>query len=655
MNNYNTELFPYYNMDNNVINAQDPNYYNAQNLKYIEEDDNAPDIDRFMRDFNKATRPPFNDKLFERSNEAIVEGIEKVILSCKRDKYFTLDVLKFEVITDYGEIREVLREYYNGKKKEDNPYEYINIRDSDIMLLRTTYYIKLNLPESKIGIDRKTGLPKRSEGKIQTLLMLPVYVDKYYFRIGGNYYSPMYQIVDGSTYNNVTSGTSKSTKVTQKTQFMPINIYREKYDLVNLGTNEFIGCTLYAAGMFNKKIDAMKFLLGRYGIYGTTELLEIEQIYITYIPENFTEKQLHDNPPLDPSIYYNLIIKNAKGAITSRLIISVPKILYDRDKVTQSLCYTILKNTKKFTDIEEVYDPRYWTISLGGEFSKLSIDKGIPVLDSFESIYDIRTMESINLPQEDKIDTYHIIMWLIREFSYLRKKDNLDISTKILRMADEYLPYIYAAKLSTGIYRITDKGVKVTFNDIVKVINTDPAYIIKNMNASNLIPYVDHVNDNDAEIALACTVKGISGIGEKGGKSAVPIVYRHIQPSHIGRLDLDASSSSDPGLSGMIIPTLELQGNHFENFEEPNGWRDYYKGLVNESNAVNGIREAVTSDVKFPLSYDYVKDDMVKETVIERSELRDAIIDVNGMVNYGRTDINGKDDAEEVVYKYNGN
>ena len=348
-------------------------------------------------------------------------------------------------------------------------------------------------------------------------------------------------------------------------------------------------------------------------------------------------------------------LKNAKGAITSRLIISVPKILYDRDKVTQSLCYTILKNTKKFTDIEEVYDPRYWTISLGGEFSKLSIDKGIPVLDSFESIYDIRTMESINLPQEDKIDTYHIIMWLIREFSYLRKKDNLDISTKILRMADEYLPYIYAAKLSTGIYRITDKGVKVTFNDIVKVINTDPAYIIKNMNASNLIPYVDHVNDNDAEIALSCTVKGISGIGEKGGKSAVPIVYRHIQPSHIGRLDLDASSSSDPGLSGMIIPTLELQGNHFENFEEPNGWRDYYKGLVNESNAVNGIREAVTSDVKFPLSYDYVKDDMVKETVIERSELRDAIIDVNGMVNYGRTDINGKDDAEEVVYKYNGN
>lgn len=650
-------LFPYYNMDNNVINTPDPRYYNAQDMRYIDNDDNQPDIDRFMRDFNAATRPRFNDALFERSNEAIVEGIKKVILSCRRDKYFILDVLEFEVITDYDKIQDTLREYYSGKNKDknQNPYEFINLRDSDVMLLKTTYYVKLNIPKDKIGVDSRTKKPKRSEGKFQSLIILPIYVDKYYFRIGGNYYSPMYQIVDGSTYNNVTSANSKNSKVTQKTQFMPINIYREMYELVNLGDNAVYPCTLYASYIFKKKIDAMKFILGRYGIYGATELLGIEQIYITKIPENFTEKQLHNNPPLDPNIYYNFIMKSAKGAVSSKMIVSVPKLLYDRDRVTQSFCYTLLKNVKKFNEFEDIYDPRYWTILLGGEFSSLTLDKGIPVLDSFESIYDIRTRETINLPPEDKTDTYHIVMWLVREFSSLRKKDNLDISTKILRMADEYLPYIYAAKLSTGIYRISDKGATVSFNDIIRVINTDPAYLIKNMNSSNLVPYVDHVNDNDAEIALACTVKGISGIGEQGGKSAVPVVYRHVHPSHLGRLDLDASSSSDPGLSGMVVPTLETYNGHFALYDEPNGWKDHYSNILSQSNQDTGIRNALECDKTFPLSWDYVKDDMVQETIAERKSYRNAIIDVNGVIDYGGLGVVVGDDVEEVVYKYNGN
>lgn len=657
MNNFDTSMFPYYNMENNVINTPDPHYYNAQNMKYIDNDDNQPNVYRFLREFNERKRPKFNDALFERSNEAIIEGIKKVILSCRRDKYFILDVLGFEVITDYDKIQDTLRDYYGGKNKDksQNPYEYINIRGSDVMLLKTTYYIKLNIPPDKIGVDSRTKKPKQSEGKFQSLIILPIYVDKYYFRIGGNYYSPMYQIVDGSTYNNVTSSNSKNTKVTLKTQFMPINIYREMMDVVNLGENKTIPCTLYAAYIFKKKMDAMKFILGRYGIYGASELLGIQQIYITEIPEDFTEKQLHANPPMNPDIYYNLIMKNAKGTVNSRVIVSVPKTLFDRDRITQSFCYTIMKNIKRYNEFEDVFDPRYWTMSLGGEFSSLTLDKGIPVLDSFESIYDIRTRETINLPPEDKEDTYNIVMWLLREFSSLRKKDNLDISTKLLRMADEYLPYIYAAKLSTGIYRISDKGANVSFNDIIRVINTDPAYLIKNMNTSNLVPYVDHVNDNDAEIALACTVKGISGIGEQGGKSAVPIVYRYVHPSHMGRLDLDASSSSDPGLSGMVVPTLETDNGHFSVCDEPNGWKGYYAGVLEQSNTENGIRDAVTSERAFPLAYDYVKDDMVKETIAERKVYRNAIIDINGVIDYGGMGVVIGDDVEEVVYKYNGN
>ena len=82
---------------------------------------------------------------------------------------------------------------------------------------------------------------------------------------------------------------------------------------------------------------------------------------------------------------------------------------------------------------------------------------------------------------EDKADSYRILRWMMREFNFLRAKDNLDISTKRPRMADEYLAAVYAMKLSRGIYRITDKGKNVTFKDVTRVIDIAPNYILKNI------------------------------------------------------------------------------------------------------------------------------------------------------------------------------
>lgn len=648
MNNYDAQNFPYYNMGNNNIMTPEPQYYDTTNMQYVKMANDRPHIDKFMRDFNDQTRPKFNKELFRRDNNDIIEGIKKVILSCKRDKYFILDVLDFEVITDYDKVQNTLRNYYSRKTKDkgQNQYDFIEIKDSDIMLLKVTYYIKLNVPKDKIMINSRTKLPEQTEGKVQSLIILPIYVDKYYFRIGGNYYCPMYQIVDGSTYNNATSNNSKIQSVTLKTQFMPIKLYKEYHDVEALGEGP-LKCALYTTYIFKKKTEAIKFILGRYGIYGATEHLGIDQIYITKIPEGVTKKQLAQNLIFPTTTHYNIITN------TSKIMISVPKHIYDNDKITQSFCYTLLKNAKKFVDFQDIFDPRYWNISLGSDFSSPSLDKGIPVLDSFESIYDIRTKESINLPYEDKKDSYCILRWMMREFAFLRKKDNLDISTKRIRMADEYLPYIYAAKLSTGIYRISDKGKNVTFNDIVRVINTDPAYIIKNINTSNLAPYVDLVNDNDAELALSYTYKGISGIGEQGGKSAVPIIYRYVDPSHIGRLDLDASSSSDPGLSGVLCPMVETINGQFAQYQETNGWEDHYSRIRQEANTNNGVIEGITFDKKPELAYEYVKDDMVKETIAEHTTFIDGILDINGIIDYGLGAVIDNDSIKSVIYDDN--
>lgn len=618
-----------------IINPNDPNLhqymqvpmpqnidpYQAMNGMMVAPQE-KPDINKFMKNFNDQHREKFNDYWFERDDDQLIEGMKQVILSCERDKYFILKVLDFEVIKDYEEINKILYNYYNSKtkngKRVDNDYEFINLRDSDIMLLKVRYYIKLNVPENKIRIDPKTGETERTEGEVDVLIALPRYVNKYYFRIMGNYYNPIFQIVDGSTYNNATSK-SKVQSITLKTQFMPIKVYKEFYELVDVVDKEPKRCVLFTSYVFTKKTDTIKFILGRYGFYGALEMLELNGIYIQ--SGDLAE-------PIDPEKFYNFM--DSQG----RVMLSVLKPLYDADNVTQSFCYTILKSVKKLDNFDNIFDPRYWNRILGADFQSATLDKGIPVLDSLESIYDINTRLSIRLPLEDKQDSYHVLRWMMREFKFLRAKDNLDISTKHPRMADEYLPAIYAMKISRGIYRISDKGKNVTFKDVVRVIDTAPNYILKNINAANLVDYVDLVNDNDAELALSYTYKGVSGLGDQGSGKSVPPIYRSIHPSHLGRVDLDASSASDPGLTGIIVPMAKIYDGSFSDFQEPNGWSDFYNQTMIELKDMYHMQEAIEFKKKMGLSYDYVKEDMVKETIESYQRLIPAIIDIEGKKDY---------------------
>ena len=617
-------------MDFSQYNIQYGNLQTPQNINpymsngmdaMMHAPEQKPDIDQFLYKFNDQHREKFNDFWFTRNDDDIIEGMKQVILSCERDKYFIIKVIGFEVIKDYEEIQKILYNYYSMKtkngKKVSNEYDYITLRDSDIMLLKVRYYIKLNIPESKIRIDPKTGELEKSEGELEVLIILPIYVNKYYFRILGNYYNPIFQIVDGSTYNNSTSN-SKVQSITLKTQFMPIKVYKESYDIMDIVDGTVHRCVLFTSYIFNKKTDSIKFIIGRYGLYGAEEMLELNGIY--------TSKG--DASPMDPNVFYNFTDPHHK------IIVSVITRLSDKDNVTQSFVYTILKSVKKLENFDDIYDPRYWNRMLGADFQSATLDKGIPVLDSFESIYDIGTKQSIKLPPEDKEDSYCILRWMMREFSFLKARDNMDISTKHPRQADEYLPAIYAMKISRGLYRISDKGKNVTFKDVVRVLDTPPNYILKNINAANLVDYVDLVNDNDAELAISYTYKGISGLGDQGSGNAVPIVYRFVHPSQLGRVDLDASSSSDPGLSGLICPMAKINNGSFTDYKEPNGWKQFYLEIMSELRSLYGMQQAIDLKKRCGLSYDYVKEDMVRETIESYHRLIPAIIDIDGKKDY---------------------
>ena len=118
------------------------------------------------------------------------------------------------------------------------------------------------------------------------------------------------------------------------------------------------------------------------------------------------------------------------------------------------------------------------------------------------------------------------------------------------------------------------------------------------------------VNDNDATVALKYTYKGISGLGEDG--ASVQPIYRYVDPSHIGILDLDTSSGSDPGLSGMICPMAKVYNHSFSQYEEPNTWKQNWEPIREEYK--KGKEQPLIFEKELPpFEYYKLRDQIVQE------------------------------------------
>ena len=510
-----------------------------------------------IANFNKRSIPKFNTEFFQRSDDAIIEEIKNVILSCQRDKFFTIKVIGFTVVENYSEIQQILYEYEKAKSKKnkltDNPYDYINLKDSDIKLLLVHYYIAI-----------------KDQEEYQTIIIaVPRVVEKFYFRLAGSIYSAMYQIVDGSTYNNSNSAAKKPV-VTFKTQLAAMRIIRN-VTTMKTTEKENVKCVYYVCMTFDKPTLAMQYLLAKFGFYGTQTFLGLNG-WITV-----TDK------PLEDENFYSFMRHN-------NLFINVPKLLFNNDTLVQSLVYSIYKSTTKNTTPEECYQTDFWLKVLASRFNNDTAEKGISVLNSIECIYDISTKKTLRLPEHKKKDIFDIIKWIMGNFNALKNKDNTDISTKRIRCA-EYIAALYAMKLSRAIYKLSNEGKRTELIHVRRAINIKPMYLISEIQKCNLVNYRDMVNDKDAISALKFTYKGIAGIGETA-TSAVPNTYRMVNPSHLGRVDLNSSSNTDPGLSGTLCPLGHIyEGGFFSDFEEPNTWEDEISKTMKAFRELVGLKE----------------------------------------------------------------
>lgn len=576
---------------------------------------------QFLRQYNETHREEFNPEFFKRDNDEIISCMKKVIMSCERDKYFTLKVLDIKEIYSYEEIINILKDHNDKHKKksskEENPYDYINIKESDIMLLQVKYFIRHNGTEIQ-KINDKDMVVKDPWEIMDVLIALPRFTKKYYFRLNGNYYSDIFQIVDGSTYNNSTNG-SKSKKTpcnTFKTIFTPIRMFRHQRDMVDVNTKTVIHNTAYTCIVpivYNTCLHTLLYLFANYGWYGCRDFLGIYCVEIS------------DQPIKDPNWY--CFEKHG-------IYISYPIECYN-DPMVQTMAACIYDSIDNDTELWMLYDIRYWLKRLGKCFKNETIDKGLAILDSLDGTFDIITQETLHLPEEEKKDIYYILRWMMREFNAIRNKNNVDVTLKRYRIG-EPIASVYAAKMIKGLSRVSDLGKKVTLNSVHRAIYTSPLFVINGIiTMSNLIAYRDMVTDNDATLALKYTYKGVSGLGDSG--TSIQKIYRYVDPSHVGILDLDSSTTSDPGMSGTICPMAKVYpGNCFSEYEEPNSWNEDFKYLQDEylKDKVKGASKPISFTKELP-SIDITKSrkDVISESLnIDR--VRVPIRNIDPSIDY---------------------
>ena len=221
--------------------------------------DNLPKNQReFIAYFNKNNKLHMNPDLFKRSDKDIIEELKKVILSCERNnKYFSIKVLNFEVVDSYKEVQQILFDAYEQAtknkskfKKKDNPYAGINLNESDIKLLLVDYHVKVMKTTNQI--NHKTGKPIPTEETFRVIIAVPRIVDRYYIKINGIMRSTLYQIVDGSTYNNSNTN-SKVPNISFKIVFMAVRVFRYFLELEDIH-GRTVKLTQYMSNIFNKTV-----------------------------------------------------------------------------------------------------------------------------------------------------------------------------------------------------------------------------------------------------------------------------------------------------------------------------------------------------------------------------------------------------------------
>lgn len=428
---------------------------------------------KFISNFKNPEEKNLNIDLIKRNNEEdLITFIVDAYKSLEITGFITFlgyDVIDDESIIDFSKYITTRKKI--KKKEADIKYQYIHPDRCVELVLKFKIHVK---DESTI-ISKSILVPRMDENSYNT--------------IRGKRYFLLYQLVDNSTYTSRNGLTLKS--------LMPICVNKNMDTLVDVNGNIY-EIPYYYINVFKREIETFLFYLCRIGFRSTLKFFVVDKI-ISVIP---TSVEAND----DRFLYFKL---------NKNLTMVVNKYLFDRYLYIQSMALMVKRCVNAKTNINDLENITYWIQRLGSLYTNTQYklyESGKSTIAFFERLLDITTQKKLKLSNINKENIYFVVKWMVQNYMELKKKDNLDLNNKRLRLT-EYISSLLTKRVNEGINRILTLGNKIKMKQVRDVFKFPGTIIFQLLYSNPLLKYDNRVNDLDALSALRYSVRGPKLLG----------------------------------------------------------------------------------------------------------------------------------------------
>lgn len=382
-------------------------------------------------------------------------------------------------------------------------------------------------------------------------LWIPMLIDNSHYYIRGNKYSCPIQIIDAITF-------TKKNLLVLKTITRAVKFEREKCVLTDIYGNKYNTNRLmiYAT---KKSVPVVLYYFAKFGFFKTLEYFgacdfgpndEVLNYWIHIYSGDLS------NAPEDEYIFKY-----------GSCYLGVNKEKFKENSVLKMFVSTILATSKRSIDPDYLRNPVRWVMQLGEIISiPKSLEKGIALLKTFETMYDFRTQQIVNELVEGKPrnDSFAVVRWIFTDYVRLCSKDE-GLQNKRVRLS-EYLISPFIKNLTEKVYRFINTPEKnKTMKALLDVFKIKPSLII-NAIIGKISPQITGLNiakysseSNDCALVNTLMTMTTSGPGSASSKTKrVGISHRQCPVDYIGAIDIiGGTSPNSPGLSRLFTPCCD--------------------------------------------------------------------------------------------------
>jgi hypothetical protein len=403
-------------------------------------------------------------------------------------------------------------------------------------------YVNINPTFSRMAVFKFLTNYDGKKTLVNMPIYIPLYFNDYHYYIRGNKYSAPYQLTDSLSYKG------KDDSVVLKTVNRAIKISREKTVLFDAHGASYPTHKFFIH-INSKKISFLSYHFAYYGFMRTMVYFGCEKFI-----------KLYADCPLepDPNVIFFKFGKFYLGADRDEFISNM--------LLRQYIASCLIFNRKQL-DEKMIAKVSYWQMQLGAVISEAkAAEKGKQLIITFITSLDDRTRATIKKIEKgfDRESSFAVVRWMFVKYSTLSNKSD-SLENKRLRLS-EYIIVPFVRDIYQKLYRFLNTPINMRDEKrLFDVFKVSPSIIVnaiigKTKNKRHVLDiakYSSHVNDMAFFDGLRYTVSGPQSPIERSGKLAGDS-FRTFDPSYVGRIDLAQSSAGSPGISGCLVPFVDL-------------------------------------------------------------------------------------------------